>query len=270
MVVAAQPRGAFYVDVERLYIAFAISVSFSGPSEFMPIPAPVQNWVYRTAARIGIDKGGRWLGSVCMKLSGIEFFPDRSALEKSRSIDEQLATASDVVGVFIIGRKFRQNYVENSRRLSRLILPRPDAESVRHYATSVDDIGHFQRSIVETTKALQERGTTIRWHPEIIQYSMILGDINKHSGWAQIECAMPFSKSNQRPSFTVKRNGHEMLATALSDAFERMWNNSAVPDPSVIERYLIANKLSRGTFAATFFLATMKAIGRQMVNLEEV
>jgi hypothetical protein len=32
----------------------------------------------------------------------------------------------------------------------------------------------------------------------------------------------------------------------------------------------IANKLSRGTFAATFFLATMKAIGRQTVNLEEI
>jgi predicted DNA-binding protein (UPF0251 family) len=32
----------------------------------------------------------------------------------------------------------------------------------------------------------------------------------------------------------------------------------------------IANKLSRGTFAATFFLATMKAIGRQTVNLEDL
>jgi hypothetical protein len=32
----------------------------------------------------------------------------------------------------------------------------------------------------------------------------------------------------------------------------------------------IANKLSRGTFAATFFLATMKAIGRQSVNLEDL
>jgi hypothetical protein len=32
----------------------------------------------------------------------------------------------------------------------------------------------------------------------------------------------------------------------------------------------IANKLSRGTFAAIFFLATMKAIGRQIVNLEEI
>jgi hypothetical protein len=32
----------------------------------------------------------------------------------------------------------------------------------------------------------------------------------------------------------------------------------------------IANKLSRGTFGAIFFLATMKAIGRQMVNLEDV
>jgi hypothetical protein len=32
----------------------------------------------------------------------------------------------------------------------------------------------------------------------------------------------------------------------------------------------ITAKLNRGTFAATFFLASMKAIGRQTVNLEEV
>src|SRR5258705_5638182 len=32
----------------------------------------------------------------------------------------------------------------------------------------------------------------------------------------------------------------------------------------------IANKLSRGTFAATFFLATMKAIGREQVNLGDL
>jgi hypothetical protein len=32
----------------------------------------------------------------------------------------------------------------------------------------------------------------------------------------------------------------------------------------------IANKLSRGTFAATFFLATMKALGRENINLSEV
>jgi hypothetical protein len=32
----------------------------------------------------------------------------------------------------------------------------------------------------------------------------------------------------------------------------------------------IANKLSRGTFAATFFLATMKAIGRENVNLTDL
>lgn len=32
----------------------------------------------------------------------------------------------------------------------------------------------------------------------------------------------------------------------------------------------IANKLARGTFAATFFLATMKAIGRESVNLADL
>ena len=32
----------------------------------------------------------------------------------------------------------------------------------------------------------------------------------------------------------------------------------------------IANKLSRGTFAATFFLATMKALGRERLDLADV
>lgn len=32
----------------------------------------------------------------------------------------------------------------------------------------------------------------------------------------------------------------------------------------------ITAKLNRGTFAATFFLATMKAIGRQQVNLGDL
>jgi len=32
----------------------------------------------------------------------------------------------------------------------------------------------------------------------------------------------------------------------------------------------IASKLSRGIFAATFFLAAMKAIGREQVNLADV
>jgi hypothetical protein len=32
----------------------------------------------------------------------------------------------------------------------------------------------------------------------------------------------------------------------------------------------VANKVNRGTFPATFFVAVMRAIGRQMVNLEEV
>jgi hypothetical protein len=32
----------------------------------------------------------------------------------------------------------------------------------------------------------------------------------------------------------------------------------------------IASKLSRGGFGATFFIATMKAIGRETVNISEV
>jgi hypothetical protein len=203
-----------------------------------PSSAAASSWLSRAALRIAYRKTRQWLGFRAMKLYGVEFFADRSALEKARSIDEQLATASEVVGVFIVGRKFRQNYVENYRRLSRLILPKPDAESVKHYAASVDDMGNFQKAIAQTTKALQERGITIRWHPEIIQYSMILGDINKSSGWAQIECAMPYSRPNQRPSFTVKRREHEMLAIALGETFKRMWHESVDPDPSIMERFL--------------------------------
>ena len=32
----------------------------------------------------------------------------------------------------------------------------------------------------------------------------------------------------------------------------------------------VANKLSRGTFSATFFVAAMKAVGREAVKLDEI
>jgi len=32
----------------------------------------------------------------------------------------------------------------------------------------------------------------------------------------------------------------------------------------------VANKLSRGTFPATFFLASMKAIGRENINISDM
>jgi hypothetical protein len=49
--------------------------------------------------------------------------------------------------------------------------------------------------------------------------------------------------------------------------FDPAWNREK-------ERYYLASattaKLNRGTFAAMFFLATMKAIGRETVSLEEI
>src|SRR4051794_11581161 len=35
-----------------------------------------------------------------------------------------------------------------------------------------------------------------------------LGDAKKQSGWVQLECALPYSRSNLRPSMTIKRRYH--------------------------------------------------------------
>jgi hypothetical protein len=51
---------------------------------------------------------------------------------------------------------------------------------------------------------------------------------------------------------------YEELATRLKD--HGITENAAS----------IANKLSRGTFAATFFLASLSAIGCEAVNLSEI
>jgi len=74
-----------------------------------------------------------------------------------------------------------------------------------------------------------------------------VGQSNVNSGWAQIECALPFSKPNRRPSFTVQRRTHESLVIAFKDIFEAIWNASSDTDQELMNEYEKQGKLSRGS-----------------------
>jgi hypothetical protein len=192
------------------------------------------DWIGRT-----MRKPLRLAGRSVMKWSGIEFFSKRPDLDKARSLDELLATASDVSAILVKGRAIREQHLENAGRISRLLLPHPEAQSVRHYAKTVND-AYLTRHIAETTRVMLSKRTQVRWYPEMIHYSLMLGDPGKSAGWAHVECVLPYSRSNLRPSFTVKRRLQEGLVIAMSDNFERMWAASSDPDNETMNRILVS------------------------------
>jgi hypothetical protein len=53
------------------------------------------SWISRLAIRVAFRKARQWLGFRAMRLSGVEFFPNREMLEHARKFDEQLAAADE-------------------------------------------------------------------------------------------------------------------------------------------------------------------------------
>lgn len=199
--------------------------------------AVVSGWLGDKFTALGLDALARKLGRAAMRMSGVDFFPDRAALERSRSIDEQLASAKDIAAVFIVGNKYREHRLQNGRRLTRLILPHPESEAVKLYAKSGRN-HTLQRSIVDTTVDVAALyGTKILWHRQMLHYSIMLGDPKKNDGWAHIECAFPYSSSNLRPSFTVSRKSHEVLVAEMDSMFENLWATAEEPDLATLKKY---------------------------------
>jgi hypothetical protein len=108
-----------------------------------------------------------------MRLSGVEFFPNRTELQKQRSLDEQLGSADAIDLVTIIGRTLHETQLKNIKNIKRVIFPNPDSPSAEDYARSVNETGFFKRQIAETTKSLQRKaieGSVVFTHDQAIFY----------------------------------------------------------------------------------------------------
>jgi Domain of unknown function (DUF6471) len=91
---------------------------------------------------------------------------------------------------------------------------------------------------------------SFRAYPQTLGNAMSVKEIERE--WA--EKAQRFVKAElKRADVTYEELANRLRAMGLQET-----------------KVSIASKLSRAGFSASFFLATMKAIGRQTVNLEDV
>src|SRR5439155_14321738 len=98
----------------------------------------------------------------------IEFFKSRTELESYRGLDAQLAKATTICAMLMVGRKIREQGLRNLRHIRKVILPDPYLNAARDYAKTVNDEMHFSTYIKEATKYLQNNGVEVKWYPYVL------------------------------------------------------------------------------------------------------
>ncbi len=71
----------------------------------------------------------------------------------------------------------------------------------------------------------------------MICQTFLVGNGKLNNGWVHAEAVLPFSVTNLRPSWTVRRTHHERLVASFVDIFEKMWNESEPPNAVILRRY---------------------------------
>jgi hypothetical protein len=164
---------------------------------------------------------------------GASFFASRAALEQHRSFDDLIGSTEAVDAIYVIGRSFIRNDSKRFRRIRRLMLPDPRSESFKFYEQSTGEPNLVDSVMRATAVCRDDIKIEVRWCEELIQQSVLIGDSDKRSGWVHVELAMPYSKANARPSFTVTKSRFEGVVNSYQEAFNRLWEVSYKPDETV-------------------------------------
>lgn len=166
-----------------------------------------------------------------VKSSGFVFFTNRNTLERENGkLGARFAAAKHVDALWIKGGSFYDEN-ENTHVVKRLILPDPESESIRFFAQSVDqeDIGSVIRAVTEKATRV---GAKVKWCKEFPGVSMNLVDTGRENGWTHVEVVLPFSKPNDRPSFTIKKSRSPDSVLEFQRVFNVLWDESVAPSGS--------------------------------------
>ena len=171
----------------------------------------------------------------------VQFYPDRPSLDRSGTLDTLLGSANEVKAVLVGGSGFITHRPQNARRVSRAILPHPQCGSLVGYSKTTGDFPGLSSKIAQTTKHLQDFGINVRWYPEMICHTLLIGDPQAPSGWAKFESVLPYADFSMRPNIIVRTREHPEMLQLLDDVFQKMWLNSSDPD-----KITLSNLLKRG------------------------
>jgi hypothetical protein len=110
----------------------------------------------------------------------------------------------------------------------RILLPDPDSQSVKEWASRLSDGGSLATSIRELTAAALQAGHEVKWFPFFIGQSWWIGR-RGNDEFVHIESVIPHLGRDSRPSLRIQAWQDARLLQELRQAFARMWSEAALP-----------------------------------------
>lgn len=176
----------------------------------------------------------RWKVGLVMA-GGITFYPERRILDKARDIAKVLRGVDTAYAFSVRGDKLVNGVANSERHIKKLLLPDPNASSLKNLELSTNREGAFSESIRAVSSAAGNKGIPVRWYPEFIGYSLLIVEPHSDSGWLSVEWVLPYSTEHaDRPSITISKKKQPKAFQHFLQTFEKMWDaaKSADSDPS--------------------------------------
>jgi len=202
------------------------------------------NWVWNTAnipfARWGILAVITGLRALCRGIlskyyginimPGLTIYPERRLLDKYTDLEETLKMAEIIEAYSIIGFNLMNKVTRPERYVKKLLLPRPDCNSLKNLEDTTSREGNFTPTIKTSTQIAIKNKIPVRWYPEFIGYSYYIANRNKDNGWVHVEYVLPHTSDHlKRPSMRINKKEYPKIFNYYVEAFDEMWSNAYTP-----------------------------------------
>jgi hypothetical protein len=139
---------------------------------------------------------------------------------------------NDICAYFLSGQGVFSTDLRRFNQVRRLILPSPDGQYLAQLQThSINEYLYAPDQIRITTKLGKERGIDIKWFDDFIGMSLLFCNPEETTGWVQIELSVPFTEREYKQSIKVDKSSHPEVFKVFYKAFQKMWDESRVPNP---------------------------------------
>ncbi len=161
---------------------------------------------------------------------GIEFYPDRARLAARHPLLPTLQSANEVWAWFSVGTAVRSGDAVRHQRIKRLLLASPTDPSFPLLAKAVNRTTEdLATQIRYLTQEAQAAGVAVKWCDGLTGDSLLIGNPESVSGWAQVETFIPGVVQTDRPSFRVQRQDQDGLFATLKAAYVLAWDRAVDP-----------------------------------------
>jgi hypothetical protein len=168
---------------------------------------------------------GNKVGKDTTKISsGIEFYPDRSAVaEKYHGLQNELKGASSAWVSWASGAYYNMIADDVRAKITQMIIVNPDSELLKELAKG-DNRSHSEL-VIEINKAVgtaKTKNTQIAYSNKPILYC-IIGDPHTDNAWARLQIYLPNMESPQWPNIIVRKKDNGIVFERIKKAYEKLF-----------------------------------------------